>query len=363
MKIYPEQLEKNLNTLYPVYLVAGDEPLQKMEAVDAIRAYCKQQGLLERQIIEEAGSSNPLTDQAGTMSLFAESRLLEWRFDKSIKKAHGEFIQSFINSEPQDVLLITAPKLSSEKRLAWYKTLEQKGLVVEAWPVPAERLGSWLSTRARKLGVALEPDALATLIERCEGNLLAAQQDLQMLSLLSDGQPVSSDNIKEYVGDNARYSVYELSDACLSGQTDRALRMLATLQAEGVYPLVPINQLLRECQLLADWAEQMAQGETLANIMQSQRVWPKRQKILQVAMSKGSVKKWYALVQRLTYLDKSAKGQADADVWQELAHVVCLMTNCNPLRGSGKRVQPKTAASQVSAEKGLSDLKKSLGMN
>ena len=98
MKVYPEKLQQALHQNFPVYLVAGDEPWQKMEAADQIRAHCKKQGILERQIIEDTNAANPLTDQAGTMSLFAESRLLEWRFDKSIKKAQGEAIQSFIST-------------------------------------------------------------------------------------------------------------------------------------------------------------------------------------------------------------------------------------------------------------------------
>ena len=360
MKIYPEQLEQNLNKQYCVFLVTGDEPLQKIEVTDKIRRFCKQQGLLERVILEDSGSKNPLNEQTGTLSLFAESRLIEWHFDKPIKKAQGEFIQSFINDQPQDVLLITAPKLSNEKRLAWYKTLEQQGLVIEVWPIPNERLAGWLNNRAKQVNVILDRDAVSSLIERCEGNLLAAHQDLQMLSLLASGQTVTAENIRQYVGENARYTFYELSDACLSGQTARALRMLASLQAEGTYPLPIVNQLMRECQLLGDWCEQIVKGTSAAELMNVHRVWPKRQKILQLALAKPNHKKWYALLQRLTFIDKSVKGQADADVWQELAHVICLISGVNPLRAK-TQASPKGSASQSNIS-GLSDLKKALGI-
>lgn len=370
MKVYPEKLQQTLNQADPnkrvsVYLVAGDEPWQKMEAVDQIRAHCKKLGILERQIIEDTNASNPLTDQAGTMSLFAESRLLEWRFDKSIKKAQGEAIQSFINSQPSDVLLIIAPKLTNEKRTSWFKTLEQAGIVVEVWPIPAERLGGWLRQRATNLQVQLDNDAIGVLIERCEGNLLAAHQDLQMLSLLAEGNVITGDNIRDYVGENARYSTFELGDACLSGQAERALRMLASIEAEGTYPLPIVNQLLRECQSLAKWSEDMAKGTPMAEIFKANRVWPKKQKILQVALSKGSVKKWYAMIQRLTMIDKGIKGQADIDVWQELSYVVCLIAGVNPFRAKKTTAPSQPASTQTStaASEGLSHLKKQLGMS
>ncbi|AOE50787.1 DNA polymerase III subunit delta [Kangiella sediminilitoris] len=361
MKVYPEKLEQALNQHYPVFLVAGDEPWQKMEAADQIRAHCKDQGILERQIIEDSTASNPLADQAGTMSLFAESRLLEWRFDKSIKKAQGEAIQSFISSQPSDVLLIIAPKLSNEKRTSWFKTLEQVGIVVEVWPIPAERLGGWLRQRATKLDLKLDNDALQVLVERCEGNLLAAHQDLQMLALLAKDGVVTGDNIREYVGESARYSMFELADACLLGQAERALRMLASIQAEGTYPLPVVNQLLRECQQLALWSEEVAAGTPIPEIFKANRVWPKKQKVYQAALSNGSVKKWYAMIQRLTMIDKGIKGQADIDVWQEMAQVVCLISGVNPFRAR----KPQRSAEQPSqaAKDGLSNLKKAFGMS
>ncbi|WP_223670110.1 DNA polymerase III subunit delta [Kangiella shandongensis] len=362
MKVYPEKLQQALNQHYPVYLVAGDEPWQKMEAADQIRAHCKAQGILERQLIEDSNASNPLLDQAGTMSLFAESRLLEWRFDKSIKKAQGEAIQSFLSSQPSDVLLITAPKLSNEKRTSWFKTLEQAGIVVEVWPIPAERLGGWLRQRATGLGIQLDKDALEVLIERCEGNLLAAHQDLQMLSLLAKDQVITGDNIRDYVGESARYSMFELADACLSGQAERALRMLSSIQAEGTYPLPVVNQLLRECQNLAQWSTEVAAGTPIPDIFKANRVWPKKQKVLQVALSKGSVKKWYAMIQRLTMIDKGIKGQADIDVWQEMAHVVCLIAGVNPFRAR-EPSSPQNTEPTKAAKEGLSDLKKAFGMS
>ena len=356
MKIYPEQLEQNLQKLKPVYMVAGDEPLQKMEAADKIRAFIKSQGILERQVLDESSSKNPLTDQAGTLSLFAETRLLEWHFDKSIKKAFGDHILEFLESGSQDILLIIAPKLSNEKRAAWYKSIEKNGLVVEAWPIPAERMSGWVNQRARNLDVKLDASAVQGLIERSEGNLLAAHQDLQMLALVAGEQTVTGDNIKQYVGQNARYSIYELSDAALVGQGPRALRMLNSLQAEGVYPLPLVNQLTRECQLLADWSEQLAMGSSVAEIMQSSRLWPKRKNLLQAALQKGSKKKWYALLQRLSFIDKSVKGQADGDVWMELAQVVSLMAGINPFRA---KVPVKAASGQIQS---MADMKKSLGL-
>ena len=45
MRLRPEQLGKHLSaTLLPVYLVAGDEPLQQGELIDDLRRAARDQG-------------------------------------------------------------------------------------------------------------------------------------------------------------------------------------------------------------------------------------------------------------------------------------------------------------------------------
>ena len=83
------------------------------------------------------------------------------------------------------------------------------------WPIDATRLPAWRATRARAAGLELAPDALAFLAERCEGNLLAAQQELEKLRLLAPQGQVSLAAVQAAVADSARYDVYQLGESCL----------------------------------------------------------------------------------------------------------------------------------------------------
>ena len=80
--------------------------------------------------------------------------------------------------------------------------------------------------------------------DRVEGNLLAAQQEVQKLALLfaagAPGTPGSPDagvlsfeQVESAVLNVARYDVFKLAEAVLAGQTVRVQRMLDGLQAEG----------------------------------------------------------------------------------------------------------------------------------
>ena len=80
MRLRVEQLAKHLqNDLLPVYLVAGDEPLQQDECLDALRASARQKGFDERhRFSADTGIDwNALLNESQSMSLFGGRRILE----------------------------------------------------------------------------------------------------------------------------------------------------------------------------------------------------------------------------------------------------------------------------------------------
>src|SRR6202044_1129858 len=107
-------------------------------------------------------------------------------------------------------------------------------------------LPAWLRARAKRLNVELEPAASQLIVDRVEGNLLAAKQELEKLSLLANGEPISADLVLRSVGDSARYDVFQLAEAAAAGDGARALRVLLGLKSEGVEPTLILWALVRE---------------------------------------------------------------------------------------------------------------------
>ncbi|MDX1594178.1 MAG: DNA polymerase III subunit delta, partial [Gammaproteobacteria bacterium] len=81
MGIGYEQLE-NSRRLAPVYLLAGDEPLQQTEALDLLRRRAREAGFAERVVLDTGASGfdwRELGSASASLSLFAERRLFELR--------------------------------------------------------------------------------------------------------------------------------------------------------------------------------------------------------------------------------------------------------------------------------------------
>ena len=340
MKLPPAQLGKHLQgSLAPVYVVSGDEHLLCQEACDAIRAACRQQAFSERQVlsVESGFDWGQLLEAGANLSLFAERRLLELRIPsgKPGDKGAAALLHYLARPAEDTVLLISLPKLDgSTQKTKWAKALIDGKDVqfLQVWPVDAAQLPQWIRQRLSQAGLAADQEAVELIAARVEGNLLAAAQEIEKLKLLAEDGRVTADTVQAAVADSARYDVFGLIDAALQGHPEHSLRMLEGLRGEGIEAPVILWALARELRLLANIAQQYAQGVPLERAFSQARppVWDKRRPLVSKALQRHDVAGWQRLLMAAQLIDEQIKGQAEGDPWIGLSNL-CLQL-------SGRRV-------------------------
>ena len=251
MRLSADQLPAALaRGLAGVYLVSGDEPLLVGEAADAIRAAARAAGYADRSVffIDRGFAWDELRYASQSLSLFAERRLFELRMPSGKPDKGAQQLAELAERPPPDVVcLVVTDKLDKKAGEApWVRAIEKQGVWVPIWPVETAALPAWLRARARQLRVEIEPAAAQLIVDRVEGNLLAAKQELEKLSLLADGKPISADLVLRSVGDSARYDVFQLAESAAAGDAARALRVLLGLKSEGAEPTLILWALVRE---------------------------------------------------------------------------------------------------------------------
>jgi len=233
-----------------IYLVSGDEPLLVGEAADAIRAAARAAGYADRQVffIDRSFSWDELRLASQSLSLFAERRLFELRMPSGKPdKGAALLAELAAQSAPDLTFLIITDKLDRKvSDVPWVQAIEKHGAWVPIFPVEAAALPGWLRARAKALDLEIDPEASQLIVDRVEGNLLAAQQELEKLGLLANGESIGVDLVLRSVGDSARYDVFQLAEAAAAGDAVRALRVLLGLKSEGVEPTLILWALVRE---------------------------------------------------------------------------------------------------------------------
>jgi DNA polymerase III subunit delta len=251
LRVNAEQLPATLaRGLASIYLISGDEPLLVDEAAAAIRLAARAQGFLDRRVffIERGFSWDEIDHEAQSLSLFAERRLFELRIPNGKPDKGAASLERLAARPPPDVIsLIVSDKLDKKSADApWVRAVEKQGVWVQVWPVDRAAMPGWLRARAKALGMEVEAAAAQLIVERVEGNLLAANQELEKLRLAEPNQPISVDLVLRAVGDSARYDVFQLAQSAAAGDAARALHVLLGLKGEGVEPSLILWALVRE---------------------------------------------------------------------------------------------------------------------
>jgi len=330
MQVRTEQLEAHLQKqMAPIYLISGDEPLQRQEATDAVRARAREKGFEERVVfdVERGFDWNSLMQEADAMSLFGERKILELRLPTGKPGDGAKILTEYASRAPDDrVLLITSGKIDkSGQNTKWYKALASAGVTVAVWPKDPNELADWIGARMRRAGLEPTPGAINLLVERVEGNMLAARQEIDKIALLHSSGRIDEDMIAAVVSDSARFNLFGMVDVVLAGELERVLRMLSGLQGEGVEPVLINWALSRELRTLITLLHEAKAGRKPAELFRAYRIWDKRQPIMRAALRRHRVPALLAMLRRSARIDRMIKGRATGKVWDELVQLAIEM--------------------------------------
>ncbi|MEX2523344.1 MAG: DNA polymerase III subunit delta [Gammaproteobacteria bacterium] len=341
MRLRPEQLTAHLekSSLATVYFLSGDEPLQMLEAEDAIRRRARQEGVDERIVyqVERGFDWDQLAQDGANLSLFSSRRLIELRLGtQKPGKAGGEVLTNWAaKPDNEDILVITGARLDRQAQQArWFKALDKAGVIVQIWPVDATRLPDWIRQRMSAMGRNMDRDAAELIAQRTEGNLLAARQELEKLCLLLDKNDIGLEDVMHHVVDSTRHDVFALIEHVLLGRTRRAAAMLRGMRREGTEPLSLFGALMWEFRRVCSMAARIADGASREQVFKEYRVWQQRQKALGAVLQRFSPREFGHLLSAARDVDRSLKGGGLEDPWTALEDFL--------FRIAGERLQFQT---------------------
>jgi DNA polymerase-3 subunit delta len=312
LKLAAHALSKSLSAgLKSVYLILGEEPLTAIEAADGVRAAARQAGYAERvPLFAEAGFHwSTLAAEGASQSLFADKRLLDLKiFNGKPGNEGSRALVEYAKAPPEATVLMVTALNTDWKTLksAWVKALDKAGVVVECKPVAARNMPRWVGDRLQRRGLQVPPGAAETIAEYAEGNLLAAAQAVERLSLVaSDGQ-VDHEAVRDALVDEARFGLFELMDTALAGQPEKTLRIFSRLRETGTAEPLLLWAIARELRLLEALAWAGEHGGA------PPRIFPAaRRGLIMRAAKRRSARGWQALLAASARVDLASKGRDD----------------------------------------------------
>ena len=322
-----EQLSPDL-PLKPLYVIHGEEDLLRVEALDVLRQAARQQGYLNREVYSADSASfdwQELLHAAGSMGLFADLKLLEIHIPGGKPgKAGGDALQELAGRLPEDTaVVLMLPKLErAQMQAKWFAVLAKHGVVLEAKAVSGAALPQWIQGRLKQAGLEIEADALSLFAERVEGNLLAAKQEIDKLALLHPrGHLLNMADAEAAVANVARFDVFQLAGAWMSGDAARTARLLEGLEADGEEPVMLLWALAEDIRILIRLTAALKQGQSVQSVRNSLRLWGDTQTLAPMAVRRISIARLLAALQDCAKIDCMIKGAEVGNAWAEFKHL------------------------------------------
>ena len=334
---------KGLAALYVLY---GDEHLLVLEAADRIRAAARESGFSEREVLVADGRGfqwSRLLESQQSMSLFGDRKLVELRIPNGKPGKDGGEVLRAVAARPSDdvLMLVTLPRLDfATTKSAWFQALEGAGVSLKVDNVDRTRLPAWVGERLALQNQKVEAGepgrcALQFIAEKVEGNLLAAHQEIQKLGLLYPPGEVTFDQVHDAVLNVARYDVFKLSEAMLTGDIPRLVRMLEGLRGEGEATVLVLWALTEEIRVLSKVRQALAVGKPAGVVAKELRIWGPRERLVPQAAQRLTTQRLEAALALAARLDRQVKGLQDlpppgsaplpADAWDGLLDLALMV--------------------------------------
>ena len=317
MKLKPESLSAHLkNTLLQVYCISGDEPLLTQEALDALRQACQNKGFSERHTftVDTSFDISTVYGLTQSMSLFGDRKRIELKLPGKCPAELSDFLKQ-CSARPLDdtiLILITSKLDGNAQKSAWYKAIDDIGAHIAVWPIETKQLPAWIQTRARQAHLQFDQNALLYLSECVEGNLLAAAQWIEKLSIQFPSTKITEAMVESILEDSSRYDVFELISCWLLGNQNKAWHILQKLQLDAE-PTIIVWAMAKDIRTVY----QMTQQKQVY-------IWPKRQGEFDAALRRFSPQKCQEILQQLAKVDAMIKGGISEDPWIAL-HDLCVL--------------------------------------
>jgi DNA polymerase-3 subunit delta len=226
----------DLADLKPVYLIFGPEELLLDQAVERLRRRLSAVADLDFNLDAfdgETATADAIVGAANTLPFMSERRLVIVRKADRMSTADLNVLAEYAtNPNPETTLVLVATKIAKNLRI--YKAIDKTGQVSE-YKAPSKRdyprtVVEMFAARDRRIGL----EAAEVLVRAVGHDLRRLSIEIdKVIAFTGDRQTLSRDDVEEVMSTTAPTSIFDFLDALGSRECRDALRLLASLVAEG----------------------------------------------------------------------------------------------------------------------------------
>jgi len=220
--------------LKPVYLLLGDDFFLRQKILNALyksfdcdereifygKVQKSQKDEIDRNFLEELYS----------VGLFSSTKIVIYKDIDKIKKKYQDRLLKYFASIDKNILLI----LTTENKNALIKKLGKKAHQIKVYTPFPKYYPEYVNKFVKRQGYQIKPDARELLIAETDDSLSHTFAELEKVTVgLDKGATITVDDIKEIVGGEKQYQIYDFLDAIGNKNYYQAINICMILIKNG----------------------------------------------------------------------------------------------------------------------------------
>ncbi len=326
-----QQLQKKIA---PLYVLVGQEHYLLEESLSTIKSIIKKNYDCDEKIfaIQSTEEWAVVTEEASNYSLFSEVTLLNIFYDKKTIDTSGKkIITEYLNNKFSHChVIIRAPNVPM-KQIQWLCTHEE-AVVVVAYPLNVDTMKSWIKNQLQKNFLNFESQVPDLIYHYTQGNMLACAQVIEKIALTHEpNSQINSSDVAEHLSDQCVYTLFELTDACLLGRSDKAIHILRQAAEDKTEATLVLWMLTQEIRLLLQLLFRIQQNIDFKTACSQLKIWPQRMALYQSSVKRVTPLILKQLLQQCRFIDGQIKSNLNTQVWNSLEKLslsLCLGELC-----------------------------------
>ncbi|MGL6036582.1 MAG: DNA polymerase III subunit delta [Legionella sp.] len=306
----------------PVYVLIGQDNYLLNDCLHTIKSAIKSKYDCDERVLSlnTAEDWAVLVEEANSYSLFSEAVLLNIFYDKKTidaagKKILGNYLKS-INSKC--FIVIRAPNIPA-KNLAWL-TNNNETIVVVSYPLSTEAMKQWIVLQFKKNEQSFDSQVPDLIHRYTKGNMLACAQAIEKIALTYPaGTHITAAQALEHLFDQCEHSLYELVEACLQGQADKAIQILRQAANDKTEAILVLWMLAQEARQLLQLSFLINnKGMDFKTACSQLKIWPQRVPLYQLGIKRLSQAYLQQLLHYCQTIDEQVKSSLHTQAWNSL---------------------------------------------
>ena len=242
------------NALPSVLLFEGEEERLKQEALAALRSALLPAGMEAlNETVLDAPETDRLIADAETQPFMADRRLVVVRDFPALtgRSEADEKLVSWLPSVPESTVLLFYCSGKPDGRKKLYGTVKKLGGVVVFSQLRDRELTLFVTSAFKDLGKECDERTADFLIFTCGSDTSRLLTEIaKIASHAGENVTIHPDEVRQLATPSTECTVFQMVDAVVAGQNDRAFLLMRNQLLAGTDRLYMLSMLLRQFRLL-----------------------------------------------------------------------------------------------------------------